>query len=239
MNKALLFPLLLAAACGAPGTVVVDSDCARAAAHVAACTGVASVAPPSCDANAAAQLLATPCDKMGQTMRSAESLGDPFAAIACAAGVVRYCPALVCDAPSYPSLSTVCADYIAVAGCGGCGFYACREAAGHCGDDGYYVAFAEKYCNRFLLTLRPRMSPAGQRFLDVARDCLMRFVDSELLPDDACADVKQRAFASHVGCYHDNGFCELPLSDRWLLVNAVDPADIDWLAALRTSLSCL
>jgi hypothetical protein len=159
--------------------------------------------------------------------------------LACALGFVRFCPTPACTAPAYPEPSTTCSDYIDIAGCGGCQFYACREAEHECGPSGYYVAFAEKYCNRFLLTLRPRMSPAGQRFLDVARDCLMRFVDEELPADDVCDDVRARAFHSHIACYHDNGFCELPLSDRWLLINAVDPADFDVGAALGTALSCL
>jgi hypothetical protein len=144
-----------------------------------------------------------------------------------------------CTAPLYPAVSTTCRDYIDIAGCGGCQFYACREAEHACGASGYYVAYAEKYCVRFLQSLRPRMSPAGQRFLDVARDCLMRYVDDELPAADACDDVRARAFHSHVACYHDNGFCELPLSDRWLLINTVDPADFDVSAALQTAVSCL
>jgi hypothetical protein len=83
------------------------------------------------------------------------------------------------------------------------------------------------------------MSPAGQRFLDAGRDCLMRFVDSQIDVADECSDVKQRAFASHVACYHDNGFCQLPLSDRWLLINTVDPADVELASAINTLASCL
>src|SRR6266403_116453 len=106
------------------------------------------------------------------------------------------CPMPACTAPPYPAVSTTCGDYIDIAGCGGCQFYACREAEHACGASGYYLAYAEKYC---------------VRFLDVARDCLMRYVDDELPPADACDDVRARAFHSHVACYHDNGFCELPL----------------------------
>src|SRR5438309_1967935 len=118
-------------------------------------------------------------------------------AIACAAGIVRACPMPACTAPPYPASSGTCRDYIDLAGCGGCQFYACREAEHSCGASGYYVAYAEKYCVRFLQVLRPRMSPAGQRFLDVARDCLMRYVDTELPAGDVCDDVKERAFQSH------------------------------------------
>jgi len=239
----LLLPFsILVAACG-PVAASDDGDpCQRAAAHVNACSGATVAATPAgCDADAAAQLIGMSCAELTGAMQNVTRDGvfDTLDAAACAAGLSRFCDAPACTAPPYPTVSTTCADYIDIAGCGGCQYYACREAAGGCGPKGYYLGYAQKYCERFLQVLRPRMSPAGQRFLDAGRDCLMRFVEAELPPTDSCDDVKQRAFASHVACYHDNGFCELPLRDRWLLVNAVDPADIDWLAALRTGLSCL
>ncbi len=216
-------------------------ECAQAAAHVRACTGAVATPPAACDRSAAAQLLTLDCAALSAAARAPAQarVSDTLDAIACAAGIVRLCPMPACDAPPYPQPSPTCRDYIAIAGCGGCQFYACREAEHACGPSGYYVAYAEKYCVRFLQSLRPRMSPAGQRFLDVARDCLMRYVDDELPPDDACDDVRARAFHSHVACYHDNGFCQLPPSDQWLLINAVDPADLDLSAALQTALTCL
>ena len=191
--------------------------------------------------HAARELLALDCARLAPATatRQIDSLTSTLGGVACAAGVVRFCTAPACSAPAYPEPSATCGDYIGIAGCGGCQFYACREAAHGCGASGYYVGFAEKYCVRFLQVLRPRMSPAGQRFLDVARDCLMRYVDTELPAANACDDVKARAFHSHIACYHDNGFCELSLADRWLLINAVDPGDVDVSAALQTALSCL
>ena len=227
-------PLVLAG-CGTNA----GDPCARAAAHLHAC-GVAVVPSESCDREAAEQLLGLDCRALPATagQRSIERV-DTLDGIACAVGIVRLCPMPACTAPAYPSVSATCSDYIDVAGCGGCQFYACREAEHACGASGYYVGFAEKYCLRFLQSLRPRMSPAGQQFLDVARDCLMRHVDETSPPDDACDDVEARAFQSHVACYHDNGFCLLPLSDRWLLINTVDPADFNVSAAVQTALSCL
>lgn len=228
---------LLLAGCGAADR----DECALAAAHVRAC-GTPIVAPASCDRDAARQLLGLDCSAFSAAAgeRSIESVATSLDAVACAVGIVRLCPMPACTAPAHAAAgSTTCSDDIDVAGCGGCQFYACREAEHACGASGYYVGFAEKYCVRFLQSLRPRMSPAGQRFLDVARDCLMRYVDEELAPDAACDDVKSRAFHSHVACYHDNGFCQLSLADRWLLINTVDPADFDVSAALQTALSCL
>jgi hypothetical protein len=238
VSSFLLLPLAICI--GGCGTSPND-PCAQAAAHVSACTGVAVAPSATCDRNAADQLLALDCAALS-TVAPAHAnarVFDSLDAIACAAGIVRLCPMPTCDAPPYPVPSTTCSDYIGIAGCGGCQFYACREAEHACGPSGYYVAYAEKYCTRFLQSLRPRMSPAGQRFLDVARDCLMRFVDEQLPPADACDDVRTRAFQSHVACYHDNGFCSLPPSDQWLLINTVDPADFDVSAALQTAVSCL
>jgi hypothetical protein len=223
------------AGCGNPA----GDECAQAAAHLRGC-GAAVAAPESCDREAAQQLLGLDCSALSAAagQRSIDRVST-LDAIACAVGIVRLCPMPACTAPAYPSVSTTCGDYIDVSDCGGCQFYACREAEHSCGASGYYVGFAEKYCVRFLQSLRPRMSPAGQRFLDVARNCLMRYVDERLPADDVCDDVKARAFQSHVACYHDNGFCALPLSDRWLLINTVDPADFNVSAAVQTALSCL
>jgi hypothetical protein len=228
-----------AVAAGCSSTTDPGADaCARAVAHVESCPGAPAVTATGCDRDAAEALLATSCADLASARDTKADFASTLRALACDAGVIRFCEVPACDAPRFPELSTVCADYIAIPGCGGCQFYACREAAGQCGASGYYLGYAEKYCERFLATLRPRMSPAGQQFLDRGRDCLMRFVDEQLAPDDACDDVKQRAFASHVACYHDNGFCELPLRDRALLISAVDPADLDLSAAFKTALSC-
>lgn len=221
--------------------VTEDRDlCALATAHVNSCGG--AVAPSvACDRDAARQLLGMSCGELAGASgtRHIESVASTLDGIACAAGIVRFCPVPACTAPAYPAVSTTCSDYIDIAGCGGCQFYACREAEHACGASGYYLGYSEKYCVRFLQALRPRMSPAGQRFLDVARDCLMRYVDTQLPADDSCDVVKTDAFQSHVACYHDNGFCQLPFEDRWLLINTVDPADFNVSAALQTALSCL
>lgn len=245
----LAIALLLSPLLSGCGTNIADGadECASAAAHVRDCTGIAVAPSETCDRAAAAQLVTLDCAALSRAARTPADARAPANAralhtldtIACAAGIVRSCPMPACTAPPYPTVSTTCSDYIGIAGCGGCQFYACREAEHACGPSGYYVAYAEKYCVRFLQSLRPRMSPAGQRFLDVARDCLMRYVDDELAADDACDDVRARAFHSHVACYHDNGFCELPLTDQWLLINTVDPADFDVSAALQTAVSCL
>jgi hypothetical protein len=219
--------LFLLSGCGTPAA----APCADAVAHANACAGrTVAVEPAACDEDAARALLATDCAQLALPDEKADLAGG-FAALACGAGVIRYCPVAPCP-PRAPAAT--CADYINDASCGGCQFYACREHEGACGPRGYYLGFAVKYCERFLATLAPRMSPAGRRFLGEARDCLMRYVDENIATDAVCSDVKRRALDSHVACYHDNGFCQLPLRDKLLLINAVDLADVDWITALRT-----
>lgn len=229
---------LALSACGANEI----DPCARAAAHVNDCTGAATVAAGTCDAEGAKQLLALDCSEVTLAVRqnvSPDSLHGTVDSIACAAGITRDCPDPACSAPVYPGPSTTCSDYIGIAGCGGCQFYACREAEHSCGASGYYLGFAEKYCVRFLQQLRPRMSPAGQKFLAAGRDCLMEYVATQVPVDESCDQVETGSLASHVACYKNNGFCELPVSDQWLLLNDIDPADFQLQEALETGLSCL
>src|SRR5262245_39050083 len=160
--RSLLALMLLG--CGTPP----PDECAQAAAHVRAC-GAGAVAPSeSCDRDAARQLLGLDCAALTAATATDATPSDRVArsldSIGCAAGIVRLCAVPACTAPAYPGPSATCRDYIGIAGCGGCQFYNCREAQHACGPSGYYVAYAEKYCVRFLQTLRPRMSPAGQRF---------------------------------------------------------------------------
>ena len=138
-----------------------------------------------------------------------------------------------------PNAATVsCAGYIALPGVAGCAFYACREAQHPCGTSGYYLGYGEKYCERFLLVDRPVLSPAGQAFLDAGRDCLMHVIDATIAVDLECAQVRTEATVSHVACYRDNGFCQLPLSDKLTLFASVDRADRDLVKMFETQLTC-
>jgi len=216
--------------------------CARATSHIRACMGGEQVTVATdCNAEVATQLLATDCATLQAGMASEKADGpfDVFGALACAVGFSRYCDQVTCTAPKYPGPSSACGDYIDIAGCGGCQFYACREAEDACGSDGYYLGFGEKYCERFLLIVKPRLSLAGEAFLDRGRDCLMRTIDAEIGEHLTCSQVRRQALDSHVACYRDNGFCELPLGDRLRLFLSVDAGDLDLKSAFDTQLACL
>jgi hypothetical protein len=131
-----------------------------------------------------------------------------------------------------------CDKYIGEPGVAACTYYACRDEIAQCGPTGYYLGFGEKYCERFLVDLSPKMSPAGQQFLVAARDCLMQYLEKSVPTTTSCSDVKSEALQSHVRCYTDYGFCSLPLSDRALLFASIDSSDLDFKTALETELTC-
>ena len=171
------------------------------------------------DPAGARAIAALDCEAIEEAAAStkADGLGAFFASLACAAGILRECPTPSCEPPPP---ATSCADDIALAGCAGCDYCtACREQATSCeAPAAINLGFAKKYCERFLLVLSPRMSPAGQVFLASARDCLMEYVEANLTDVSDCSVIRDRALASHVACYADNGFCELPFGDRCCLL---------------------
>src|SRR5206468_2070104 len=85
----LVFSALFLSACGA---TLDDRDvCARAAAHVQECVGAAIARAPSCDGDAARELLALDCARLAPATgtRQIDSLTSTLGGVACAAGVVR------------------------------------------------------------------------------------------------------------------------------------------------------
>ena len=92
-----------------------------------------------------------------------------------------------------------------------CSFYTdCLEAKYHCGPDGYPVGYGNKYCEKFL-EHRDEFSDAGQQWIDGTLTCLKKALEPDMITSETetCDKVNDDAFASHVQCYVDNGFCDL------------------------------
>lgn len=159
----------------------------------------------------------------------------------CWAGVLHYCQTPACE--SVPVLAEDgCAAYIGADGCGSCDYYLCKEAAAEdkaCGSDGYYVGFGHKYCDRLTSVTRPRMSAAGQAWIDATRQCLMTVLEPAVEDHHSCPDIKRIAFDSHPACYVDSGFCELPLGDMWSVVMTIEPKDFELRQMLVTGIACI
>ena len=92
-----------------------------------------------------------------------------------------------------------------------CAFYTdCLESTFMCGPDGYPLGYGDKYCERFLDN-KHYFTEEGQAWIDGTLVCLKEaLVETVEEPDGIdCEQVKKTAFASHVDCYINNGFCEL------------------------------
>ena len=109
---------------------------------------------------------------------------------------------------------------------GACPFYRCADSHVGCGEDGYLLAFACKYADRYLVEVYPEMTAAGQAFLESVFECLQRSIAAEDLATHTCASIEELGFGSHVPCYLAAGFCDLPGADIALVLDAIDADDM-------------
>lgn len=108
---------------------------------------------------------------------------------------------------------------------GQCSFYAdCLEARYHCGPTGYPLGYGEVYCNKFVAD-ESLLSSKGQKWMLDTMECLQDTLVPEATgaPDavQTCAQLDDKAFNSHPGCYVDNGLCWLSFSDWFSIVKIV------------------
>jgi hypothetical protein len=170
----------------------------------------------------------------------ASDKSDFLGASLCELGLLHYCSTPLCE-QTVPELPTDCTQYLGEDGCASCDYYLCKEAAdgaSACGEDGYYLRYGFKYCERISLVTRPQLSAAGQVWLDEARVCLMRTIEREIDGNESCETLTQIAFDSHPDCYIEAGFCDLPVSDMWAVFTTVDPSDFELQQVLSTGVSC-
>ena len=184
--------------------------CQAAADHVAACGGdIPAPEVDVCDPIQARAILDTECDSLSDGLADAKSDRFGYRSWACQIGLYHYCPVPVClpeadeisfEAPlvSEDSAGSACLQAaLEYQGCGACAYYACREANAHCGDDGYLIRFAEKYCLRYRMVSEPEASPEAKRWLRDARRCLITTLDAQVPLDDSCESFETIGFDSH------------------------------------------
>jgi hypothetical protein len=110
-----------------------------------------------------------------------------------------------------------------------CTFYSsCIDAKVPCGTSGYALGFGQVYCDKFF-ALKPKLSAAGQDWVDSTAQCLQRaLVWLEFDSQATCDQISMVAFDSHPGCYTQPGqsFCQLPLSDQLAVLGIINPQDI-------------
>lgn len=120
----------------------------------------------------------------------------------------------------FASLSVGAQAFEAVANCseiiGTCKYYRCVEKQESCGPKGYYTKFGLHYCEKYKAD-EHEYTERGKEFLHGVRNCLQDELERERIRSNAlprCAKVKKFAIATHKFCYQQQGFCNLPVSDR-------------------------
>nr|XP_036587285.1 uncharacterized protein CTRU02_03058 [Colletotrichum truncatum]KAF6798016.1 hypothetical protein CTRU02_03058 [Colletotrichum truncatum] len=103
-----------------------------------------------------------------------------------------------------------------------CSFYRnCAQSQLGCNAGEYPLAYGEKNCLKISSNVE-LFSSAGQDWVWNTMHCLQVKMVPVLQPCTAsCASFSAAAFASHTGCYLENGICSLPCLDLVLLFASV------------------
>ena len=94
----------------------------------------------------------------------------------------------------------------------------------------YYLDYGDKYIQRFTNELNPKLSSAGQEWLDEARLNLQLAIEEKLETDPQIEldnkNFTSFAFDSHVPAYENAGLFKLPVTDLILIGTTPDMADL-------------
>ncbi len=129
----------------------------------------------------------------------------------------------------------------------GHGYYRARAQdfvarhGGKCQPPEYYLAYGDRYACRFMLELRPRLSPAGQAWADATCLRLQALMEARRAADPrqyAALEEDPRAFrrfafGTHAQAYLECGVADLPLRDLVRIACTPDLRDLLSAGALR------
>lgn len=98
----------------------------------------------------------------------------------------------------------------------------------------YYLAYGDKYIQRFNDEVRPELSPEGQAWLDRTRVNLQKAIEDKRFEDpQAFAELERNpdafrkfAYDSHVKAYLDAGLADLPVEDLVRIGLTPDMSDL-------------
>jgi hypothetical protein len=98
-----------------------------------------------------------------------------------------------------------------------------------------YYGKAAKYYDRYVNQVSPTLTPAGQNFISRVGPALQRTIDDAIRSDPAgFARMERNPVAfnrfmaeAHSRAYYESGWANLPTSDQWRIVHAIDPRDFD------------
>lgn len=113
------------------------------------------------------------------------------------------------------------------------------EEKSNCGADGYWLKFGAHYCQKFL-DKEKTFSSVGQRWLQMVRQCLQERAD-DVSRQVSCSRIEREAMDSHISCYIDTGFCNLPKRDMlkvyWHIKSTLNSA-LAWREAFIINKAC-
>ena len=222
-----------------PADVVWGTTCARASAHLEACTGSPSTFTGSCDEAEAEVLLNTSCEMLVHGVADTKADGGFLANVACRFGLFAACPVPMCEEPVAEGILSSCAAALGSGDCAECDYYDCMDLDARCGEDGYFVGYVGAYCKRFSQVTSPRLSDAGAQWLRDVRTCLITRMDAWYTPGVTCDAIWDRGIDDHSVCYLQEGFCSLPWTDWLKILATIQPGDLPFRNLLHVGQGCL
>ncbi|KAI6173073.1 hypothetical protein M3Y98_01043200 [Aphelenchoides besseyi] len=116
-----------------------------------------------------------------------------------------------------------------------CKYYEEFEEQHRCGSNGYFLAFGQKYCNKFLDS-ESEFNRIGRNFVDCTAKCLVKRLESylEIQSQLTCPTITDKAFEMHVDCYLECNFCAAWCTNKRTLFKIYDVRDFQTSRAIRT-----
>ncbi|KAK6339727.1 hypothetical protein TWF718_009121 [Orbilia javanica] len=128
-----------------------------------------------------------------------------------------------------PLVSATCTPWSTPGTCtatsSSCDFYTCLESKSGCGPTGYELGYALPFCNA-ITAVSSNLSVNGQAWYSATKLCLQNALSVEASCETSCTNIYLNAFASHVPCYLDSGFCELSGADLKVFFQVVGVAGV-------------
>ena len=112
-----------------------------------------------------------------------------------------------------------------------CDYYLCKEEQFRCGKNGYPLKFGYPNCKKYVHAHKD-FKQRAQLFLSTVRICLQEELESAKAKN--CKALNRVSYDSHVQCYVESGFCELPFGQKMKIASIVRK-DIFLVTSIRTA----
>ncbi len=103
-----------------------------------------------------------------------------------------------------------------------CSFYLDLEAKTACGYEGYPLQFGYRMCEKYRLAEKNQTEGIKEWFPKI-RYCLQDYLAKNSGRAKTCRQLADMAYASHINCYLNTGYCALPANDVTRILNITGP----------------